>query len=259
MSRITNAGYRLPVVFAQRLDGKFGNSANQPLLISGVDKMTAEKGSYAIKLKAAPRMSEEASMRELLASFLAMEMGIPVVEPVIIEITSEFVELLKGSPSWAVGNKSLGYNYGSRYIRDYSILLLNKPLTDHQLPLAQDALAFDIFIQNSDRTNEKPNMLTDGRNLVILDHEIAFGFIFAPFLTPNIWEMQEQHKNWISQHCLHPLVKGKYYDYEAFASKFDVITDGFWQKAWELIPEEWRTDQFDIIRKTLTGIIANRE
>jgi|SRR6218665_704383 len=259
MSRITDAGYRLPEIFAQRLDQGLQNSANQPLLITGVDKDTAEKGSFVVKLRAAPRMSPEASMRELLASFLAMEMGIPVVEPAIIEITPEFVELLKDSPAWAVGNKSLGYNYGSRYIRDYSVLLLNKRLTEHQLPLAQDALAFDIFIQNSDRTNVKPNMLTDGRNLVILDHEIAFGFIFVPFLTANIWEMTGQDRNWISQHCLLPLVKGQEFDYEAFDSKFDTLSDTFWQRAWELIPEEWRTDQFDSIRKTLTGIIANRE
>lgn len=259
MSKITDVGYRLPEIFAQRLEHELQKSANQPLLISGVDKATVEKGSFVVKLKAAARMSPDASMRELLASFLAMEMGIPVVEPAIIEITPEFVELLKASPSWTVGNKSLGYNYGSKYIRDYSVLLVNKRLTEQQLPLAQDALAFDIFIQNSDRTNLKPNMLTNGRNLVILDHEIAFGFIFAPFLTANIWEMQEQHKNWISQHCLLPLVKGEDFDYEAFDSKFDTLSDAFWQKAWELIPEEWRTDQFDSIKKTLTGIIANRE
>lgn len=259
MSRITDAGYRLPIIYAQRFNSNFRESANQPLLISGVDMEASEKGDFVVKFVNAPRMSQEASMRELLASFIAMEMNIPVVEPVIIEITAEFVDLLKGNTAWAVGSRSLGYNYGSGYIRGYSTLILSKTLTEYQIPLAQDALAFDIFIQNPDRTVEKPNLLTDGRDLVILDHELAFGFIFVPFITANIWEMREEHKDWISRHCLLPLLKGKPYDYDAFAAKFNNLNEDFWGKASQLIPKEWLTDQFDGIKNILTGIIVNRE
>jgi len=53
-------------------------------------------------------MSEEASMRELLAAFIAMEMDIPVVEPAIIQIDHPFLELLKGDEAWSVASKSLG-------------------------------------------------------------------------------------------------------------------------------------------------------
>ncbi len=259
MKKITDKDYRLPEIYAQRFNDELPNSANKPIVISGVDKSTGEKGDYVVKFRKADRMSEEASMRELLASFIAMEMEIPVVEPAIIEIGENFVELLKGNDSWAVASKSLGYNYGSKYLKEYSTLILNKPLNNHQLPYAQNAFAFDMFIQNSDRTIIKPNLLTNGEDIIILDHEIAFGFIFASFLTANIWEMAEEHKLWIRQHCLLPLIKGETYNFEKFSDKFDNLTNKFWKKAFEIIPEDWRSDQFNSIKNILAGISVNRK
>jgi hypothetical protein len=258
MIKITDKDYRLPEIYAQRFNEQFTSSANKPLLISGTDKTTYVKGDYVVKFRKAERMSEEASMRELLASFIAMQMEIPVVEPAIIEIDENFVELLKGQDSWAVANKSLGYNYGSKYINEYLTLLLNKELNNHQLSYAQDIFSFDMFIQNSDRTNIKPNMLTNGEDIIVIDHEIALRFIFAPFLTYKIGEMSEGSKDWIRQHCLLPLIKGKTYDFDIFSRKIDNLTSEFWDKTLSLIPESWRTGQFDSIKNILTDISVNR-
>lgn len=257
--KITDNDYQLPEVYAQRVNDNFPNSANKPILISGIEKSTNQKGDYVVKFRKAETMSEEASMRELLASFIAMQMELPVVEPVIVNIDKNFLEILKGNDSWAVASKSIGYNYGSKYIKGYSTIVLNKYLNNHQLPYAQDALAFDVFIQNYDRTNNKPNLLTNGDNIIILDHEKAFGFIFPPFFTANIWEMTEEQKAWIRQHCLLPLIKGKQYDFDAFSTKFDNLTVEFWDKAFNLIPDSWRSDQFDSIKNILTGISVNRK
>lgn len=259
MQKITDKNYRLPIVYAQRFNSNLPNSANKPIVISGTDKNNGQKGDYVVKFRKAERMSEEASMRELLASFIAMEMEIPVVEPAIIQIEENFVETLKGNDSWKAANNSIGDNYGSRYIKEYVTILLNKGLNNHQLPYAQDAFAFDMFIQNSDRTNNKPNLLTNGDEIVILDHEIAFGFIFAPFVTPNIWEMKENHKDWVRQHCLLPLIKGREYDYDSFSNKFDNLTEVFWRKASKLIPVDWHTNQFDSIKNILSSISVNRQ
>lgn len=259
MKKITDKDYHLPEIYAKEFNDNLPNSANKPIIISGIDKSTGEKNPYVIKFKRSNRMSEEASMRELLAGFIAMQMEIAVVEPVIIEIDGNFLEVLKGNDAWEVAGKSLGYNYGSKYIKEYSTLILNKGLNNHQLPYAQDVFAFDMFIQNSDRTNNKPNLLTNGEDIIILDHEIAFGFIFAPFLTANIWEMGEEHKAWIRQHCLLPLIKRETYDFDRFSDKFDNLTNKFWNKAFRLIPEDWRGDQFNSIKNILTSVSVNRK
>jgi hypothetical protein len=259
VKKITDYDYRLPEIFPQRFNENFLNSANQPILISGIDKITNDKSDYVVKLRKAERMSNEASMRELLASFIAMQMEIPIVEPAIIDIHEDFLELLKGNDAWGVAKKSLGFNYGSKYIKEYVTLLLNKDLNNHQIPFAQDAFAFDLYIQNSDRTNNKPNLLTNGLEIIVLDHEIAFGFVFAPFMPANIWDMNEDHKAWIRQHCLLPLIKGQNYDFERFSLKLDNLTEQFWVRAFELIPSDWRTEQFETIKNILTSIVVNKD
>lgn len=259
MKKITDPDYQLPDVYAQRFSESFMASANKPLLISGIDRNTNEKGDYVVKLMRAQRMSEEASMRELLASFIAMEMEISVVEPAIVEIDQGFLEVLKGNDAWAIAGKSLGYNYGSSYIKEHSTLVLQKGLNNKQLPFAQDVFAFDMFIQNTDRTNTKPNLLTNGEEITILDHEIAFGFIFASFLPYRIWEMKEEHKGWMRDHCLLPLIKGQSFDFEAFCEKFDNLTEAFWGRAFDLIPKGWRGEQFKEIKNKLTDISVNRD
>ncbi len=259
MKKITDGDYRLPEIYALRFNENFSQSANKPVLLSGIDKLSHEKGDFVVKFRNAARMSPDASMRELVASFIAMQMDIPVVEPVIVEIIPSFVDLLKGNDSWAVANRSLGYNYGSRYIREHTTLLLNKGLNNHQLPFAQDIFAFDMFIQNPDRTKNKPNLLMEGNNMIILDHEIAFGFVFAPFITANLWEMKVDDKTWIRQHCLFPHIKGKEYNFEGFSAKLDNLTKTFWDKAARLLPEEWRSDQFATIKNILSRICADRK
>jgi hypothetical protein len=259
MLRITDQDYYLPEVYPQLFNDQFTNSANKPILISGIDKRTGKRNDYVIKFKKAERMSEEASMRELLASFIALQLDVNVVSPAIVEVDVQFVELLKGHDCWLPGSKSLGYNYGSAFLDDHRTLLLNLPLNMKQLAFAQDIFCFDLLIQNFDRTKEKPNLLTNGEYLVALDHEVAFGFIFTPFLPAMVWEMHENNKDWIRNHCLLPLIKGKPYDFEGFVNRFDDLTEQFWQKAWELIPQEWRNEQFQIIREKLTMMVTQKE
>jgi hypothetical protein len=259
MKKITDSDYKLQEIFALRFNDNLSQSANKPILVSGVDKHSNEKGDFVVKFKNAGRMSAEASMRELLASFIAMEMDIPVVEPVIVEITPAFVNLLIGNEAWAAANKSKGNNYGSRYVREHSTLLLNKGLNNHQLPLAQNIFAFDMFIQNTDRTNIKPNLFTNGNDMIIFDHETSFAFAFPLTTTANIWEMNDDHRAWIKQHCLLPHIRGKDYNFEDFSAKLDNLTETFWDKAAQLLPVEFRTDQFDTIKNILSRICGERK
>lgn len=259
MKKITDSDYSLPEIYAQRFNENFSHSANKPVLLSGIDKHSHEKGDFVVKLKNAGRMSADASMRELVASFIAMQMDIPVVEPVIIEITPAFVNLLTGNESWALASKSLGNNYGSRYIPEHITNILNKGLNNHQLPLAQDIFVFDMFIQNTDRTNVKPNLFSNGNDMIIFDHESAFAFAFPLTTATNIWEMKEAHKAWIRHHCLLPEIRGKVFDFEEFSAKLDNLTDSFWDKAAQLIPPDWQSDQFTTIKNTLSQICENRK
>lgn len=139
------------------------NSANKPVIISGISMETGIKDDYVVKLNASERMHKEARLRELLAAFIAMEMELQVVEPAVINITQEFAINQLGQVFHQTVSNSLGYNVGSRYVPKYITLDNTISLTVHQEEAAQNIFAFDLLIQNNDRNYEKPNMITDGQ------------------------------------------------------------------------------------------------
>ncbi|HLZ85955.1 MAG TPA: HipA family kinase [Puia sp.] len=258
MRKITDKDYSLPVIEALSPIESFETGANRPLLIRGVDA-AGNKGDYVVKFLGAERMSTEACMRELLAAFIAAQMEIQVVNPVIVNISQDFVDLLKGNSAWQYASKSLGYNYGSEYIKRHSIIIPAQDLNHHQLYYAQTIFAFDVTIQNPDRTIEKPNMLTEGTEIVIYDHELAFSFVMDIFPNPKPWELRQADLEWIGRHCLLPKIKGKEYDFEEFSNRFNNLDENFWAIARSLIPKEWLSDQFDRIKQHFSAICNNKD
>lgn len=258
MAKITDNNYGLPLIEALSPHETFNTGANKPMLITGVDA-TGAKGDYVVKFRAAERLSVEAFMRELLAVFIASQMEIRVVNAVVVNISQAFVDILVGNPAWQYASKSLGFNYGSEYIKGYSTIPISQDLNNHQLAFAQTIFVFDVLIQNPDRTNEKPNLMTNGNEIVIFDHELAFGFVFDIFNNPNPWEIRDADYEWINRHCLLPKIKGKAFDFDGFSDRFNNLDDKFWEVAWSLIPPDWKNDQFEKIRNHFTIIKENKE
>jgi hypothetical protein len=257
MIKITDDEYRLPEIYGTGFQHKFEMSANSPILISGIDKHTGLSDDYVVKLIKAQRMSSEASMRELLACFIAMQLEVPVVQPAIIDINDDFLELIRKEDFLDIAKLSVGFNFGAKYVGEYNTILLNKPLNEYELPIAQDIFAFDLLIQNTDRNKEKPNMLSNGHEIVVLDHEIAFSFVLT-FGAKRIWEMQDGSKDWIRNHCLLPLIKRKRYDPKIITERLDSLNIDFWSKAYQLVPEQWRSDQFQSIKDQFTDVAENK-
>jgi hypothetical protein len=258
MIMITEPDYKIPIIEALTPHRFFESGANKPLLITGVDS-DGKKGDYVVKFKGAGRMSNEACMRELLASFIASQMGIRIVSPVIVNISKHFIDLLIGNEAWEYANKSLDFNYGSDYLEKYMTMLPTQDLNNNQLRYAQTIFAFDLIIQNPDRTNEKPNMITDGTEIVIYDHELAFSFVMDIFPNLKPWEIRQSDLGWINRHCLLPKIKGKEFDFPGFSERFDNLDKDFWDIARNLIPEEWYSDQFQRIKQHFSAICNNKD
>ncbi len=259
MPSILDADYMVPHIYATGYGETFATGANAPIRASGIDINSNEKGEFVIKLKAGETMQDpSANLKELLAAFIAMELDIPVAAPVMVEVTAQFVETITDKAAMASAQKSLGFNYGSVYIDGYTTLLLTT-VPDKLVPFAQELFAFDMLIQNIDRTKQKPNMLTNGEEIVAIDHEKAFSFIFALFTPVNIGEIPEHQKDWIRNHILYPLVKGKPYVANSFMDKCQKLDNDFWNRAWQLTPDDWKTEHFTTIKDRITSFIDNRK
>ncbi|MCX2495171.1 hypothetical protein OQX63_16900 [Pedobacter sp. PF22-3] len=260
--KITSQSYYLPDVLAVEAHHELPNSANKPLIITGIDKKSGTKNDYIVKLNGAERMHKEGRLREILAAFIALELELDVVEPVVVDITDDFVRAQLGQDFYLKTSKSLGFNVGSKYIAKFITLENDVSLTRQQEEAAQYVFAFDLLIQNNDRNRLKPNMITDGNQLIMLDHELAFGFhLVLSFLrNPKPWTFPDVDMVWVNQHCLIKRLKNKHSQLDDFGKKMINLNDAFWVRCRELIPAEWMDEEIFISVKNHVDLInVNRE
>ncbi|HPE56703.1 MAG TPA: hypothetical protein P5514_16035 [Bacteroidales bacterium] len=259
MKKITDKDYTLPVIKALQGIKLFESGTTQPMLIRGINTVTYEKSDFIVKYIGSPRMSPESSCRELTAAFLAMELGLNVAEPAVIEVSQEFTDAIRGKQGYPFAINSIGLNFGSKFLGyGFIELLRNQELNDDQYKQAVQIFAFDLLISNADRNNRKQNLLTDGKEIAIFDHEMAFGFVMDIIKNPTPWIFSTIEKTWIKEHFFYPLLKQNEHNFDNFVQSFAVINEVFWDKATALIPNEWITDQFDEIKQTLTKIIEHK-
>ena len=194
---------KLPTIITLRYHDEFSSGANKPILISGVDKESGEQKECVVKMMASERMRPEAASFELLASFIAWEWGISIVHPVLIEISEEFVESLRGRGQYLAASQSVGLNYGSIYQPNYKTLEVDLRLNKNLLFQAQKIFAFDVFIGNADRKTDKPNCMHNADEILIYDHELAFSFLHLIFGDAEPWNISEQDRiEWIDKMIL---------------------------------------------------------
>lgn len=204
-------------------------------------------------------MSVQSLCRELLAAFIAKELDILVAEPVVIDVSKEFVETLVGHPGYRTASNSIGLNFGCQYIEGLLPLTNSQPLNDNQYTEAVKIFALDVFISNADRNINKPNAgTTDGNNIVIFDHELAFGFVMDIIKNNTPWIFSEADKGWIKNHYFYSVLMGSEHDFEGFVDMFDRLDNNFWSVATSLIPSEWHCSQINEIQTKLVQLVENK-
>ncbi len=259
--KFSDPNYRLPTILALDSFELLETGTTLPMAISGVDQATGEKGHYVVKFKGADRMSETSSAFELLAGWMALELELPVVVPVLIDISNDFIETaLRGKDGYRTAAQSIGINYGSEYKPGFS----NLPKYPFSLPnnfeeLAQLIFIFDLFIANTDRGHQRPNIASNGKSLLIYDHELAFSFSriipFARNKTP--WKFSETDRELYEKHILYNWMKSIKPDFTHQVEQLKCFDEAFWSKAYKTLPKEWTNKEVLEIQPYLTSIIEN--
>lgn len=258
MPKITEPDYFLPEISAIAKTVEMNTGSTHPILIVGACKKTGDVDSYVVKLVGGDRMIPRSCCFELIASFIAMELEMSIPDPAIIEITQSFVDIYDGINKELV-KKSIGKNFGSKYKPGYPTLLNSIKLTPGQYARAVKIFSFDIFISNADRRIGKPNMLIKGDEIVIIDHELAFGFILELFYNnPTPWILRPQDDKWIKNHFFYKSLKGNEHNFDDFVDKLSTLDENFWNKLYQLIPDEWNGSYVDQIKNDLSLLVQNK-
>lgn len=261
MIKLTHPDYRLPMVEALSAFDLFDKGTTEPLAIWGVDSTTNERGQYVVKFKNSGRMTTTSSAFELIGAWMAMELELPVVEPALVNVSAEFVETaMKGRDGYRNALQSQGINFASKYQAGYA----NIPAHSFTLPnvlmqLAELIYVFDVFIANTDRGHERPNVASNGSSLLIYDHELAFSFLrMLPFLrntTP--WILNEADRDLYEKHFFFKMLRELKPDLTEHVGLLQRFNTEFWKKVYSTLPSEWMDDQIKEIAPYLSAIVKN--
>jgi hypothetical protein len=258
MPKITDQDYFLPEIALVAKKNEVLSGTTEPMIIRGICKKTFVKSDYVVKFKNGPRMSHLSLCNELVASFLAMELDLNVAQPAIIKIDQAFVDSLKGHRSYLNASKSLGLNFCCKYVTGYNQFNPEYKLSPVQKLKAYHIFSFDIFISNVDRRVDKPNMITDGEDIVIFDHELAFSFIYTIIQNPVPWLIPASEMHWIKNHYFYESLRGNEHSFDLFVDKLTTLDDNFWRKLYQLVPDEWQGEHIDKIKNNLSLLVQNR-
>ncbi|EKB48130.1 HipA family kinase [Cecembia lonarensis] len=257
----SDSSYKLPQIEALRGVQILDSGTTLPMIVDGVDRDFGDRGQFVVKFRNANRMSPKSSARELIAAWIGMELELPVVDPVILHVSPDFVETLVGRDGYKAASQSLGENFGSRYRPGFQELLAGQKFSNVMEEMAMRIYAFDMLITNPDRGHQKNNVNTNGSEFLIFDHELAFSYIsMLPFLrSKEPWVLVPNEKELYAKHVFYNYLKGEERNFEKITVDFERINEDFWKKVVALLPRDWITDEIKEIRDYLSEIGLRKE
>jgi hypothetical protein len=177
---------------------------------------------------------------EAVAASLAVDLGLPVSEPVVVGFDDEFVDLMEDCDRELAAKLRGGITpaFGSTKLPPgFMPLPQGKKVPSVLQSQAAEIFAFDALVQNSDRRPENPNCLLGGDSLAIFDHELCF-------LTEGIigWEPP-----WVvgalntmrNRHLFYRELAGKPNDLSRFYTAWQNISDERLLEYAGALPQEW--------------------
>jgi hypothetical protein len=258
--KITDTSFHIPVVHATEADLVLASGRTRPMLVSGISEQTGERGEYVVKLRGSTQISPTAPVRELVASLICAEIELPVPPLALIHVSQEFAETMVGHSNHEIVRNSLGLNFGTLYMTDYFEVIQGQYIPQAMKQQLYELFALDIFIGNVDRRLDKPNFLTNGKNLLYFDHELSFSFLdlFSFARNVNPWTILESDMEWIRRNFCFNYLRGTDYNFGNFVAKLSALDAPFWRLIKEAIPLEWPSDIVSTIEDYLTQIVLHR-
>jgi hypothetical protein len=113
--------------------------------------------------------------REIVGACLAGDLGLPVPEPMLIEIPAGWSDIVPDPSLRARVAASSPIAFGSTLMTGgFSAWTPDTRIKEAMYDTAAAVFAFDAIIQNPDRRTTNPNCLVRGEDIRIIDHELAF-------------------------------------------------------------------------------------
>jgi hypothetical protein len=185
--------------------------------------------------------------REVIAACLAGDLGLPIQEPMLIQIPNGWSEVIANEARRARIDNSGTVAFGCKFITGgYTAWTPDTHLTEGMVDTAAAIFTFDAIVQNADRRSDNPNCLVRGDDIRIIDHEMTFSHRLILGWRPP-WTVGSL--NWLEtkgRHIFRSDLKRKTIDLAHCEAKWSAIADDRIAQYREVIPPEWQYAGVDI-------------
>ncbi|MDC8013869.1 HipA family kinase [Tahibacter soli] len=203
----------IETVHAERFDHQAAHGRTEPLFLS-CRRASGESIDVVAKFTWA-HCTRGGLTREVIASLLLQDLGIPAATPLLVEFDDFLADSLQliGQPQLAARvRSSVTPAYGSKVLGTGYALCTEDSATGSLGRQAADAWAFDQLILNPDRRPTKPNCLTNGMQIALIDHELALDVVGIGILVPAPWATPLTFLGSESEHVFERAIKGRGFD-----------------------------------------------
>lgn len=243
----------VPHLVAVTYHRRMGSGRTKPALFGCEDQDGNAFGDFVVKLKGGLETGVTGLSYELIASLVADELGIAAPAPALVEIDPAIARaILEVDPAASeVLRKSGGTNFGTQLlVGGFRTWATDQPVPIGLRRTATDVFAFDALIQNPDRRFDNPNLLWRDEEILVIDHDSAFSFLYALGDQSSPWNLEEAL--FLEQHVFYRALKGKPTDLERFTGALEAISDDKIERIARAVPTEWRNDKLSSIMNHLT-------
>lgn len=165
----------LDKITAVGFQGAVGTGKTRPTRLE-CERGNGEIVEVVAKCSAGTMEHEKNLVIEAIAAMLAADLGLPVPEPFIVDLTPEFIELLRPFPEvYEQMKASCRFAFGTAHLpTGFAVWAKGQPVPPDLSLQAAEIFTFDGIIVNSDRRPGNPNCLYSGEEIAIIDHELSF-------------------------------------------------------------------------------------
>ncbi len=251
----------IPRLTAVQFHKFMGSGRTSPIALGCEDEAGKLVGEFVVKLRAGMDLGVTGLLCELIASRLASYFGIPVPEPALIWIDSEFAELVahqedeRSRQGSARLLGSVGLNFGTRIVDGAKAWPVDWRIPNAMVQTAAEVFAFDALIQNPDRRYRNPNLLVSGNGMVAFDHELAFSFLMEILPLAQPWRLASHR--YLADHVFYRCLKGQTIDIARFTALLAEVSETNLGHLLADVPGEWNNGSLRRISDHLQTLSAH--
>jgi hypothetical protein len=197
---------------------------------------------------------------EAIAACLAGDLGLPIPEPVLVEVPADWAQLIHEPTLRTRIQAACPVAFGSKLITgQYAEWTSESDIGDTMIHTAAAIMFFDGAIQNPDRRVENPNCIVRGGEIRIYDHELTFshGIVIGwqpPWVLGGLKPLETP-----GFHIFRAKLRGRAIDYEPIRASWSDLSDTRIAEYEQALPPEWGGAQAGVTNATtlIRGIRDN--